>query len=370
MPRCDKLAPKEKTQLRRSIAIVTRQEIIEALETVEDPELRRSIVDLDMVRDITLDGGHVGVTVALTIPGCPLKAEIKRNVEQAVAQLDGVEQVDVSLTSMTDEERKALAERLKGGQESQSPLLQQGTKTRFIAVASGKGGVGKSTVTVNLAVALRELGYEVGIIDADIYGSSIPQMLGVWRPPTVLENMILPPEERGIRVISMSFFTGGNRPVIWRGPMLGKALQQFFDDVYWGELDYLLLDLPPGTGDMALDVHRLLPESREIIVTTPQETATQVAFRAGQMAIQTDHDIIGVIENMAYFEPEGSGKRQYVFGEGGGSQLAEQLGVPLLASIPLENAFEGSTAIFKPDSKSADQFMEIARAVEKALPVE
>jgi ATP-binding protein involved in chromosome partitioning len=350
--------------------IATRDEIMSALQAVEDPEIHRSIVELNMVKDVSVEGSSVDITVALTIPDCPMKGRIKNDVVAAVDKLEGVDEVSVNLTTMSDEERQALVEKLSGGEESESPLLTGETGTQFVSVASGKGGVGKSTVTVNLAVALTDMGYTVGIIDADIYGSSIPQMLGVERPPTVVDNMVLPPEERGIRVISMSFFTQGNRPVIWRGPMLGKALQQFFDDVHWGELDYLLLDLPPGTGDVALDVHRLLPESKELIVTTPQETATQVAFRAGQMAYQTEHEIIGVIENMAYFESETGGEREYVFGKGGGKQLASQLGVPLLASIPLERAFQAGTAVFAADSKSAQEFKKIARAVEEALPVD
>lgn len=326
--------------------MLTRERILEALKDVKDPELNRSLVDLNMIRDIHIkDDGTVMLTVVLTIAGCPLRNTIEKDI---VNRLKGIGAKKISLTfgSMTDEERAELAKRLrqeagqgkaKEGGALLSPLLAPDSKTRFIAITSGKGGVGKSTITVNLAVALARKGKKVGVIDADIYGFSIPDMMGIEQRPTVIDEMILPVEKHGVKVMSMGFFVTDNSPVIWRGPMLGRMLRNFFSEVYWGELDYMILDLPPGTGDVALDVHTLIPQCKEIIVTTPHATAAFVAARAGTMAIKTKHEILGVVENMAYYQlPDGS--KDYIFGRGGGEKLAKVLKTELLAQIPLGQA--------------------------------
>ncbi|MEX2356148.1 MAG: Mrp/NBP35 family ATP-binding protein [Thermaerobacterales bacterium] len=345
--------------------MVTRAQVLDALKTVQDPELHKDLVELNMIEEIEISGGHVTVTVKLTIAGCPLKGTIENDVTEAVTKVDGVNQVTVNLSTMNDEERRNLVSQLHGDQQAPSPLLQGNSKTEVIAVASGKGGVGKSTVAVNLAVALAERGHAVGLMDCDIYGFSIPGMMSIEQRPTVIDEMILPIDAFGVRVISMEFFLQENRPVIWRGPMLGKMLQTFFDRVYWGELDYMILDLPPGTGDVALDVHRLLPGSRELIVTTPHPTATHVAYRAAKMAIDTDHQIIGVVENMSYFRPEGSSESYQIFGQGGGEALARQLSVTLLAKLPLGNAMRGGTAVFEADTEARQAFDKIADACEQ-----
>lgn len=348
------------------MAVVRRETVIDALRQVNDPELRRSLVDLDMVRDVTVRGGEVAVTVALTVPGCPLRGTIERDVRAAVAALPGVERVEVNLTTMTDDERRELTRRLRGDQPGASPLLSGEVDTETIAVASGKGGVGKSTVAVNLAVALAEMGHRVGIVDADIYGFSVPGLLGIEQRPTVIEDLIVPVPAHGVSVMSMEFFLQENRPVIWRGPMLGKMLRQFFERVYWGELDYLVLDLPPGTGDIALDVHQLLPASREIVVTTPHPTATHVAYRAGRMAMDTNHEVIGVVENMSFFRAPDTGTVYRIFGEGGGDHLAEQLGVPLLARIPLGEPQRPGTGLFVEGSEAHAAIRRVAEACTRA----
>ena len=246
-------------------------------------------------------------------------------------------------------------------------------KTTFVAIASGKGGVGKSTVSVNLAVALARLGKKVGLIDADIYGFSVPDMMGITKRPEVIGEKIIPVERFGVKVISMGFFVEDNAPVIWRGPMLGKMLNNFFTEVEWGDLDYLLLDLPPGTGDVALDVHSMLPACKEIIVSTPHPTAAFVAARAGAMALQTDHEIIGVVENMAYFESVKTGEKEYVFGRGGGEKLAEELRVPLLGKIPLQqpdwNDDDFAPSVYAADHPIGRIYTDIGQEVTKLLPV-
>ncbi|GAB6934768.1 Mrp/NBP35 family ATP-binding protein [Calditerricola yamamurae] len=321
--------------------MITRERVVDALRHVRDPELNRSVVELDMVRDVVIEGDTVRLTLVLTVAGCPLKARIEEDVVNAVKQL-GAREVHVTFGAMTDEERAALAARLRGEQgkapgasNAVPPLLAPGSQTVFIAVASGKGGVGKSTVAVNLAVALARAGRRVGLIDADIYGFSVPDLLGIDQRPTVIDDVILPVTRFGVKVMSMGFFVEENAPVIWRGPMLGKMLRHFFHDVHWGDLDYLILDLPPGTGDVALDVHQLLPQSKEILVTTPHATAAFVAARAGAMAVRTHHEILGVVENMAYLTCSACGNREFLFGQGGGEKLARELGTELLAQLPL-----------------------------------
>jgi len=357
--------------------MITKEQVLEALKDVKDPEINRSLVELNMIRDIRIEGERVSLTVVLTISGCPLKAKIEEDVIQALKAL-GAKEVDLRFGAMTDEERAALSAQLRGGQAQHmtpgqaqplNPILAKDSRTVFIAVTSGKGGVGKSTVTVNLAVSLARLGKKVGIIDADIYGFSVPDMMNIEQRPTVIGETILPVEKFGVKVMSMGFFVEDNSPVIWRGPMLGKMLRNFFSEVHWGDdLDYLLLDLPPGTGDMALDVHTMIPQSKEIVVTTPHATAAFVAARAGAMAIRTGHEILGVVENMAWYEAR-DGSKEYVFGRGGGAKLAEQLATELLAQVPLgqpENhpaEPDYSPSIYKQDSAIGQIYMEMAERV-------
>jgi ATP-binding protein involved in chromosome partitioning len=316
-----------------------------ALSKVIDPELRRPITELGMVKsiDIAPDGG-VHVTIYLTIASCPKKNEISERVTQAVADVPGTGAVKVSLDVMSDEQRTELRKQLRGdAREPVIPFAQPSSLTRVYAVASGKGGVGKSTVTVNVAAAMAARSLSVGVLDADIHGHSIPRMMGSTDRPTQVESMILPPIAHEVKVISIAQFTEGNAPVVWRGPMLHRALQQFLADVYWGDLDVLLLDLPPGTGDIAISVAQLIPSAEILVVTTPQVAAAEVAERAGSIALQTRQRIVGVVENMSgLLLPDGSTLQ--VFGEGGGQQVAERLSratgadVPLLGQIPLDPA--------------------------------
>ncbi|WP_028278549.1 Mrp/NBP35 family ATP-binding protein [Arthrobacter sp. H5] len=314
-----------------------------ALSTVMDPELRRPITEVGMVENIIVqDDGTVTVDVLLTIAGCPLKGTITRDVEKALAAVDGVHGVIVRLNVMSQQQRDELKEKLRGPQTARGiPFNDEGSLTRIYAVASGKGGVGKSSVTVNLAVAMAAEGLRVGIIDADVYGFSVPALLGIDQPPTQVDEMILPPVAHGVKVISIGMFVSGNQPVAWRGPMLHRALEQFLTDVYFGDLDVLFLDMPPGTGDVAISVAQLLPQSELLVVTTPQSAAADVAVRAGSMAQQTGQKVAGVIENMSWLELP-TGERMELFGKGGGCTLAgrlsETLGhdVPLLGSVPLE----------------------------------
>ncbi len=328
---------------------MTPEDIHKALEGVLDPEIRRPITELDMVRNIevTPTGGAI-ITIALTIAGCPMKGRISDDVSNAVREA-GASDVKVELTVMTDEERAELRRKLRGGaEEPVIPFSQPGNLTRVFAVASGKGGVGKSSVTANLAAAMANDGLKVGVIDADVYGFSIPRMLGVQDSPTKVDEMILPPVAGDIKVISIGMFTQPGRPVVWRGPMLHRALQQFLADVFWGDLDVLLLDLPPGTGDIAISVAQLLPSAEILVVTTPQLAAAEVAERAGSMARATNQKIAGVIENMSWLEqPDGS--KLELFGSGGGQRVADRLSemldseVPLLGQVPIEVALrEGS----------------------------
>ena len=319
----------------------TEAAVLEALRPVEDPELHQSIVDLDMVKEVAIDGGRVAVTVALTVAGCPLKPEITRRVSEAVQPLDGVESVDVDLTVMEDEQRQAIAERLRqqhaGAADDGRPTRVNpftDARTRVLAVASGKGGVGKSSVTTNLAVSLARRGHKVAAVDADVWGFSMPRMLGIDHPPVVLDDVIIPPEANGVNLISMGFFAREDQPVVWRGPMLHKALEQFLTDVHWDEPDFLVVDMPPGTGDIALSMAQFLPRAEVLIVTTPQPAAQRVAQRAAYMSQKVNLDVMGVIENMSWFRGD-DGKAYELFGAGGGQELADQLGVPLLGQVPL-----------------------------------
>ncbi|MDG6100566.1 Mrp/NBP35 family ATP-binding protein [Dactylosporangium aurantiacum] len=326
--------------------------IAAALSTVDDPEIRRPITELGMVRDVVLRPDGVAVIgLLLTVAGCPLKDKLRTDITAAVGAVDGVTGVEIDFGVMTAEQRKELQSSLRGDvQEPVIPFAQPGSRTRVYAVASGKGGVGKSSVTVNLAAALAAKGLRVGVVDADIYGHSVPRMLGAEGRPTQVESMIMPPSAHGVKVISIGMFTPGNTAVVWRGPMLHRALQQFLADVYWGDLDVLLLDLPPGTGDVAISLAQLLPSAEILVVTTPQAAAAEVAERAGSIALQTHQRIVGVVENMSWLElPDG--QRMEVFGSGGGTQVAESLSrlvgapVPLLGQIPLDTRLrEGGDA--------------------------
>jgi ATP-binding protein involved in chromosome partitioning len=329
---------------------VTREQVVEALRPVQDPELHRSIVELDMVRDIRIEGGDVSVLIALTVAGCPLRAEITSRVTGAVSPLEGVSRVAVDMTVMTDDERAALKVKLgqgggghdhaghdHGGQPAARkpiPFNEPGSKTRVLGISSGKGGVGKSSVTVNLGLALAKQGYEVALFDADVYGFSIPKMLGIDQDPVVIDGMIVPPVAYGVKAFSMGFLVEEDQPVIWRGPMLHKYLEQFLTDVYWGDPDFLLVDMPPGTGDIAISMAQYLPRSEIYVVTTPQPAAQRVAQRSAFMATKVNLKVHGVIENMSWFTGD-DGKRYDLFGAGGGQLLADKLGVPLMGQVPL-----------------------------------
>jgi ATP-binding protein involved in chromosome partitioning len=360
--------------------------VIEALRPVQDPELHRSIVDLGMVKAVTIDNTAVRVLVALTVPGCPLRAEIDRRVTEAVIALDDVDSVAIEFGVMTEEELRALRQNLHGdpaatagsqpahghAQGRAIPFADPTSKTRVLLIASGKGGVGKSSVTTNLAVALAQHGHTVGVLDADVWGFSIPKMLGVEHNPVVLDEMLLPPEEHGVRCISIGFFADEDQPVIWRGPMLHKALEQFLTDVYWDEPDFLLVDLPPGTGDVSISLAQMLPRSEMYVVTTPQPAAQRVAQRAGFMAQKVNLEVKGIIENMAWFTGD-DGQRYEIFGSGGGQLLADTLDAPLLGSIPLVSALRqgGDTGapivVTDPASEASQQFMLIAERIDLEL---
>jgi ATP-binding protein involved in chromosome partitioning len=353
---------------------------LEVLRDVQDPELHKSIIELDMVRDIAIQDGRVTVEAVLTIGACPLRETIIDSIKTKVRTLPGISDVQVNLGVMTQEQRQSLIQKLHGGEASphgRSSFLGPESPIRVIAVASGKGGVGKSTVTVNLAAALAKLGHKVGVIDADVYGFSIPKMLGVRGRPTLIDNMIIPLEHDGIRVMSIGFMLPDEeQAVIWRGPLLHKTLTTFINEVHWGEdLEYLLMDLPPGTGDVAITVAQTLPQSYMLLVTTPQEAAVKVALRAAKMAEKVNMEVVGVIENMSYYQPTPGAPLVYIFGRGGGQTLAKQLGVPLLGEIPLDQAVReggdsGRPVVFThPDSVSAKVFRQMAERLRTAVPV-
>ncbi|MFD6857449.1 Mrp/NBP35 family ATP-binding protein [Rhodococcus sp. NPDC060090] len=352
---------------------VLESEIRSALARVQDPEIRKPITDLGMVKSVDIrDDSSVDIEVYLTTAGCPMRTEITDRVTKAVADVAGVGEIRVTLDVMNDEQRTALRKSLRGDSaEPVIPFAQPGSLTRVYAVASGKGGVGKSSVTVNLAAALADRGLSVGVLDADIYGHSIPRMLGTSAKPTQVERMIMPPVAHEVKMISIAQFTEGNTPVVWRGPMLHRALQQFLADVFWGDLDVLLLDLPPGTGDVAISVAQLVPNAEILVVTTPQQAAAEVAERAGSIALQTRQRIAGVVENMSWLElPDGT--KMDIFGTGGGQAVADRLSravgapVPLLGQIPLDPAIRESgdagtpIVLSAPDSPPGIALREIA----------
>jgi ATP-binding protein involved in chromosome partitioning len=354
----------------------SRDAVLTALEQVIDPELRRPVTELDMVRDLELHDGVVALTIVLTITGCPLRDSFETQVEQALSTVPGVTGVELSFDVMTPEERQALTQKLRGGAPAEEGVIRIPADCRVIAVASGKGGVGKSTLSANLAVAFASLGHEVGLLDADIYGHSIPHVLGIHQKPVAVDQMIVPPVKDGLKLMSIGFFLEtANEPVMWRGPMLHRALEQFLTDVHWGEIDTLVVDMPPGTGDVSISLGQLLPRAEVVVVTTPQKLAQDVAARAAAMAQKTNMRLLGVVENM-------SGD---VFGSGGGEDLARDLGVPLLGRVPLdpvlrEQGDAGAPVVSaRPDAESARAIAAVAQEIEalrrepagivKALPL-
>lgn len=356
--------------------VPSQDALIAALSKVDDPEIRKPITELGMVESVEVDeSGRAAVTILLTVSGCPLKDTLTRDSTAALLTVEGVTSVDVTLGVMSDEQRAQLKTMLRGDNpEREIPFAQPNSLTRVYCVASGKGGVGKSSVTVNLAAAMAQDGLRVGVVDADVYGFSVPRMLGVEHRPTQVDDMILPPLAHDVKVISIGMFVPGNQPVVWRGPMLHRALQQFLGDVFWGDLDVLLLDLPPGTGDIAISVAQLIPSAEILVVTTPQKAASEVAERAGSIALQTHQRIVGVIENMSWMEmPDGT--RHEIFGAGGGQAVADSLTrdvgapVPLLGQIPLdtrlrEGADNGMPVVLgEPNSPSAVVLRSIARGL-------
>ena len=358
-------------------ALPTPEELTAALSTVQDPEIHRPITEIGMVKSATVDpDGTARVAIYLTISGCPMKDTLTERVTTAVGRLGGVTSVVVELDVMSTEQRQALQTLLRGDNpQREIPFAMPGSLTRVFAVASGKGGVGKSSVTVNMAAAMAAKGLQVGVLDADIYGFSIPRMLGVEHKPTRVEEMIMPPSAHGVKVISIGMFTKDNTPVVWRGPMLHRALQQFLADVYWGDLDYLLMDLPPGTGDIAISVAQLLPSAEILVVTTPQLAAQEVAQRAGAIALQTHQRIAGVVENMSYLPCPHCGENLDVFGAGGGEAVATSLSrllgaeVPLLGQIPIdvrlrEGGDNGTPLVLSdPDASASKELLKITDAL-------
>ena len=361
---------------------VTEEQVIEALRPVEDPELHRSIVDLGMVKEVAIAGDAVDVLIALTIAGCPLKNEITTRVGDALTGI-GVASPSVDFTVMTDDERANVRQMLQGDPAATAgnnpahghaegrdiPFADPDSRTRVMLIASGKGGVGKSSVTTNLAIALAKRDKKVAIIDADVWGFSIPRMLGIERAPVVIDDMLVPPETHGVHAISMGFFAEEDQPVIWRGPMLHKALDQFLTDVFWDEPDYLLIDLPPGTGDISLSLAQFLPRSEMYVVTTPQPAAQRVAQRAAFMGDKVNLKVHGVIENMSHFTGD-DGKRYYLFGAGGGKELADRLEVPLVGQVPLiPELREGSDSgrpimAIDPESEASQVFAAMAEKID------
>ncbi|OKL48111.1 Mrp/NBP35 family ATP-binding protein [Boudabousia marimammalium] len=352
-----------------------REAIDEALNRVIDPEIKRPITELGMVRSVEVsDDGQVTVGVDLTTAGCPLKDTITKDVKQLVSEVEGVSAVLVNLGVMSEKQKKELREKLTGHTERDIPFTKPDSLTRVFAITSGKGGVGKSSVTANLAAAMAKQGLKVGVVDADIYGFSIPRMLGVDDPAQQIDSMIIPPVAHDVKVMSIGMFVPDGTPVVWRGPMLHRALRQFLADVYWGDLDALLLDLPPGTGDVAISIAQLLPNAEIVVVTTPQVAAAEVAERAGSIATQTKQKVVGVIENMSYLQQE-DGSKLELFGSGGGQQVSDRLSemleykVPLLAQIPIDMSLregsDGGNPVVLQGGEAAMQLEAVAAALTK-----
>ncbi|NOU92915.1 P-loop NTPase [Paenibacillus sp. LMG 31456] len=355
--------------------MLTKEELLNAIRHLRDPEFQLDLAELQFVRDIMIKEERVSATVLLS-----LDDETHRNILQEqitnAFQKAGAKEVHLRFRHLSDFDRneavlkqQAQSTEVHNVKAEARNILDPSAGVHFIAIASGKGGVGKSTVTVNLAVALARLGKKVGLIDADIYGFSVPDMMGIDQKPELIDNKIIPIERFGVKVISMGFFVEENTPVIWRGPMLGKMLRNFFQEVSWGDVEYVLLDLPPGTGDVALDVHQMIPQSKEIIVTTPHATAAFVAARAGAMAIHTEHEMLGVVENMAYYQCGKCGEKEYLFGRGGGAKLSEELHTELVAQIPLGapdnhiSEADYSPSVYKAESETGQIYLELAQHV-------
>jgi ATP-binding protein involved in chromosome partitioning len=345
--------------------MLTEERVRSILNKMMDPFLHITLEETNGIQEVKVkeDKQHVSIKIAIAKTGTAEQMQLQGAIVQALKSA-GADSVGLRFTDMTEEE---LSKYAASNNVSEEKSLLSSNKTNFIAIASGKGGVGKSTVSVNLAVSLARLGKKVGIIDADIYGFSVPDMMGITKRPVVRGEKIFPVERMGVKVISMGFFVEDNTPVIWRGPMLGKMLHNFFNDIEWGDLDFLLLDLPPGTGDVALDIHTMLPACKEIIVTTPHPTAAFVAARAGAMALRTEHEILGVIENMSYFESKVTGEKEYVFGKGGGQKLADELQTEVLGQLPLQqpdwNEDDFAPSIYAEDHKLGKIYLEIAQNV-------
>ncbi len=337
-----------------------RDAVLKALEQVIDPELRKPVTELDMVRDVEIDGGVVSLTIVLTIAGCPLRNSFETQVDEALRGVPGVTGVQLGFDVMTPEERQTLTTKLRGGAGERDNVIRLPKDCRVIAVASGKGGVGKSSLTANLAVAFAALGHRVGVLDADVYGHSIPHILGIRQKPVAVDEMIVPPVKGDLKLMSIGFFLDGNEPVMWRGPMLHRALEQFLTDVHWGDLDILVVDMPPGTGDVSISLGQLLPRAEVVVVTTPQKLAQDVASRAASMARKTNMRLLGVIENM-------SGD---VFGRGGGAELAADLDVPLLGVVPLDPLLREQGDLGEPivsahpESETAQAIVAIAEEID------
>ncbi|MCA1833618.1 MAG: Mrp/NBP35 family ATP-binding protein [Actinomycetota bacterium] len=369
----------------------TKEQVFEALSAVNDPEIHKPITELDMVRGVEISGdGVVTVFILLTVAGCPLRDQIESEVAAALRDLPGVTGIKLNLGVMTEEQRGALVSRLRGAGSAQGDDAHAGhahaqgmkpiafwgpqSRTRVILVASGKGGVGKSSITANLAVALAKKGFNVGLVDADVWGFSQPRMMGVSGRPTAFNGMMLPLEKHGVKIVSMGFFMPEDQPVIWRGPMLHRAVNQFLADAYWGDVDFVLIDMPPGTGDVAISVASFLPGADMVVVTTPQETAQKVAARAGKMTEQVNLRLLGVIENMSYYECAECNEKHRIFGEGGGRHLAQLLGTEFLGEVPLDQRLrEGADigvplVVSDPASPAAEVLIEIAGKIAKRSP--
>jgi ATP-binding protein involved in chromosome partitioning len=366
--------------------VPTEAELIEALRPVQDPELHRSIVDLGMVKEVSTSGTTARVLIALTTPGCPLKNEIDGRIKGALVGLGDIAEVQVDFTSMSPEELAELRQELNGNPAATAgsqpahghaegrtiPFADVSSKTRVLLIASGKGGVGKSSVSTNLSVALAARGKSVALVDADVWGFSIPRMLGIQHPPTVIDSMLVPPEAHGVRCMSVGFFADEDQAVVWRGPMLHKALEQFLTDVFWDDPDFLVVDLPPGTGDVSISISQFMPRAEVYVVTTPQPAAQRVAQRAAAMAEKVNLEVKGIIENMSWFTGD-DGKRYEIFGAGGGKELAEKLEVPLLAQIPLlDDLRKGSDTgnpimATDPEGEAGQAFASLAEQIDVAL---
>jgi ATP-binding protein involved in chromosome partitioning len=356
--------------------VLTKEQLLDAVRHVQDAEFQLNLAELQFVRDIMVKEDSVSASVLVSVDEEAYKNSLQEQITDAFRQA-GAKEVHLRFRALSEFDRNEAARKVQANtaaavQKEEAPvrnILDPAAGVHFIAVASGKGGVGKSTVTVNLAAALARMGKKVGLIDADIYGFSVPDMMGIEQKPEMVGNKIIPIERFGVKVISMGFFVEENTPVIWRGPMLGKMLRNFFQEVNWGDVEYVLLDLPPGTGDVALDVHQMIPQSKEIIVTTPHATAAFVAARAGAMAIHTQHEMLGVVENMSYYQCSHCGQKDFVFGRGGGGNLAEELHTELLAQIPLgapDNHIsepDYSPSVYKEDSETGKMYMQLAQQV-------